>query len=91
MFAAHTGEVLCLDWNKYNANVLATGGLDQSIRLWVRGCGVIHHCPSPSAPAMPVLAHPLLLSPGCCSYDTVTRIFVGPIGRCSSYEVTRWA
>ena len=31
---AHDYEILSLDWNKYNENILATGSIDKSIRLW---------------------------------------------------------
>lgn len=33
---AHDYEILSMDWNKYNPNLLATGSIDKSIRLWVR-------------------------------------------------------
>ena len=29
---AHDGEVLSLDWNKYNENVIATAGVDRTVR-----------------------------------------------------------
>lgn len=32
--AAHSGEVLCLDWNKYRPWMLATGGVDRAVKLW---------------------------------------------------------
>ena len=35
VFAAHVGEALCLDWNKYIPSQLVTGGLDRTLRLWV--------------------------------------------------------
>jgi len=31
---AHDGEVLTLDWNKYNDNQLVTGSVDKTLRLW---------------------------------------------------------
>jgi hypothetical protein len=34
------GEVLSVDWNKYNSNVLVSAGLDRAVMLWVRErCG----------------------------------------------------
>jgi peroxin-7 len=33
---AHDYEILSVDWNKYNPNILATGSIDKSIRMWVR-------------------------------------------------------
>jgi WD40 repeat protein len=35
---AHDYEILSVDWNKYNPNILATGSIDKSIRMWVRCC-----------------------------------------------------
>ncbi|EJD34492.1 WD40 repeat-like protein [Auricularia subglabra TFB-10046 SS5] len=32
--AAHAGEVLSMDWNKYRPWVLATGGVDRAIKVW---------------------------------------------------------
>lgn len=31
---AHSGEVLSLDWNKWQPHVLATGAVDRLIRIW---------------------------------------------------------
>ncbi|KAG8831295.1 peroxisomal targeting signal 2 receptor [Serendipita sp. 399] len=31
---AHPGEVLTLDWNKWQPYILATGGIDRTIRVW---------------------------------------------------------
>lgn len=31
---ASYGEVLCLDWNKYNENLIVTGSVDRSVRVW---------------------------------------------------------
>ena len=41
---AHDYEILSVDWNKYNPNILATGSIDKSIRMWVRchRCEPIH-------------------------------------------------
>ena len=33
---AHPNEVLAIDWNKYNENVLVSGSVDRSLRVWVR-------------------------------------------------------
>ena len=30
----HSGEILCMDWNKYNSNVVVTGGVDRSVKVW---------------------------------------------------------
>ena len=33
---AHDFEILTCDWNKYNENILVTGSVDKTIRVWVR-------------------------------------------------------
>lgn len=34
-FVAHQGlECLSCDWNKYNSTIIATGGVDKSVRVW---------------------------------------------------------
>jgi peroxin-7 len=35
-FLAHTPECLDVDWNKYDVDILATGGVDGSVRIWDR-------------------------------------------------------
>lgn len=34
---AHDNEVLSCDWCKYNENIIVTGSVDRSIRVWVSG------------------------------------------------------
>lgn len=31
---AHQGDILCIDWNKYQNFQVATGSVDQSIKIW---------------------------------------------------------
>lgn len=31
---AHNGEVLCLDWNKWQRGLIATGSVDRTIKIW---------------------------------------------------------
>lgn len=31
---AHQGDILCVDWNKYDNFQVATGSVDQSIKIW---------------------------------------------------------
>lgn len=31
---AHQGETLCVDWNKYDSAILATGSVDQQVKIW---------------------------------------------------------
>eukprot|EP00475_Leptophrys_vorax_P002944 TRINITY_DN1167_c0_g1_i1.p1 TRINITY_DN1167_c0_g1~~TRINITY_DN1167_c0_g1_i1.p1 ORF type:complete len:350 (-),score=63.30 TRINITY_DN1167_c0_g1_i1:46-1062(-) len=33
-FKAHDYEVLTMDWNRYNENVVLTGSVDRSVRVW---------------------------------------------------------
>jgi peroxin-7 len=33
-FKAHDYEVLTMDWNRYNENILLTGSVDRSVRVW---------------------------------------------------------
>ncbi len=44
---AHGGmEVLTSDWSKYNENILVSGSVDKSIKVWVRR-GAIDHLAAP--------------------------------------------
>lgn len=33
-FHAHDAEVLCVDWNKYRKDVVATSSVDRTIKIW---------------------------------------------------------
>lgn len=48
---AHQGEILAMDFNKYNEFIVATGSVDRSIRLWDRR--------NPAQPIMQLFGHGL--------------------------------
>ena len=75
---AHTQEVLCLDWSKYDDCILATGAVDSTIKLWdIR---------RPGAPLTTLMGHGYAVrrvqcspfKPGViasCSYDMSVRLW----------------
>lgn len=41
---AHDHEVLTCDWNKYNPNIIATGSVDRTLRIWDLRSQRMLHC-----------------------------------------------
>jgi peroxin-7 len=81
---AHASEVLALDWNKYDPNVLVSGSVDKSCKVWdIR---------QPQKPLQVLLGHEFAIRRLKCSphtrnliatasYDTTLRFWDWPSGQ----------
>lgn len=63
--SAHAGEILCMDWNKYEPMQLATGSVDQQVKVWDL------RSPSPTTPIQSFSGH----------YRAVRRVKYSPFHR----------
>jgi peroxin-7 len=71
-------ELLCVDWNKYRENIIATGGVDRCVRIWdLRHCGSPLHVMDQNLLAVrrvkwsPFVENQLM----SCSYDMSVKIW----------------
>lgn len=96
---AHFGlEILALDWNKYRASTLATGGVDKAVKVWdIRQPNSGGVAAPPRGPVNDLRGHDYAIrsvawSPHAAevllstSYDTTVRIWKDDSGESSPYN-----
>ncbi|EGD83436.1 peroxisomal targeting signal 2 receptor [Salpingoeca rosetta] len=74
---AHAHEALCLDWNKYDANMLVSGSVDRTVR-----CFDLRMAPS-AVPLYVLEAHQLAVRTVACSPFDVDVIATGSYDMCA--------
>lgn len=77
-FFGNCGEILSIDWNKYEHNVLISGSVDKTLKVW--------DLRNPSIPRNSIIAHDFAIRRVKCSphssnlvatasYDTTMKLF----------------